>query len=90
MAVNCSLVPSGIELFAGVTAMDWSVRATTDRVVEPVIRGTVAEILAEPAATGVARPDEVIVATDVLEDFHVKPLDNDLVLPSEYVSVAVN
>ena len=42
VAVNCCVVPLGIEGLAGVTAMDTSVAAVTVSVVEPVMLPEVA------------------------------------------------
>lgn len=70
--------------------MDCSVRAATVRVVVPVILDEVAVMFADPDATAVASPVELIVTTPVLEDFHVTPLVMSFVLPSEYVPVAAN
>ena len=71
VAVNCSVVPFAIEGFAGVTAIDTSVAAVTVRVVEPLMPPDVASILLVPAATAVANPPAVIVATLVVTELHV-------------------
>jgi hypothetical protein len=73
VAVNCSVVPFAIEGFAGVTAIDTSVAAVTVRVVEPLMPPDVASILLVPAATAVANPPAVIVATLVVTELHVAP-----------------
>jgi hypothetical protein len=64
-------VPFAIEGFAGVTAIDTSVAAVTVRVVEPLMPPDVASILLVPAATAVANPPAVIVATLVVTELHV-------------------
>lgn len=83
VAVNCSAVPSGIELFAGVTAIDCSVCAATVSVVEPLTLEDVAVIFADPAAIAVASPPEAIVATTVFDDPHATVFVMSFVLPSE-------
>ncbi len=56
----------------------------------PTILPEVAEIVLVPAATPVARPAAVMVATPVLEEAHVTCPVMFFVLPSEYVPVALN
>ena len=78
----------------GVTARDTSDAGVTVRVVEPEILPDVAVIVAEPAATEVARPLEpavlLIVAAAVLDDFQVTAAVRSCVVLSENVPVAVN
>jgi len=90
VAVNCCFVPFAIEGFAGVTAIDTSVAAVTVRVVEPVMPAETALIVLVPAATPVANPPAVIVATVVVTELHVAPLVKFCVELSEKVPVAVN
>ena len=54
-----------------------------------VIDPEVAVNVTVPAATPVATPDAEIVATPVLDELHVAELVRFLVLPSEYVPMAV-
>ena len=56
VALNCCLVPSATEGFAGVTAIDESTAAVTVNVVPPLIDPEVAVILAEPVPTLVLNP----------------------------------
>lgn len=84
VAVSDSLVPNGIELFAGAIAIDCSARAVTDKVVLLLIPfPAVAVMVIEPAATAVANPEELIVATAVLEDFQVTLVVRFAVVPFE-------
>jgi hypothetical protein len=90
--VNCFVVPFAIEVFAGVTAIDTSVGAVavTVRVVVPLIAPEAALIVLVPAATPVANPPALIVATLVVCEVHVAVLVKFCVELSEKVPVAVN
>ena len=77
----------GIELLAGVTAIDTN-EFVTVRVVVPVIVPELAEMVLVPAPTPVARPETLIVATEGVADSQLA--DTALVLPSLYVPVALN
>jgi len=90
--VNCFVVPLAIEGFAGVTAIDTSVGAVavTVRVVEPLMAPEAALIVLVPAATPVASPPALIVATLVVCEVHVTVLVKFCVELSENVPVAVN
>jgi hypothetical protein len=92
VAVNCCVVPFAIDGFAGVTAIDTSVGAVavTVRVVEPLMAPEAALIVVVPAATPVANPPVVIVATVVVCEVHVAVLVKFCVELSEKVPVAVN
>jgi hypothetical protein len=82
-------VPLGAtEVVAGVTAMDTSGTAVTVKVVVPVTLPELAEMVLVPAATPVASPETLIVATDWVADSQLA--DTALVLPSLYVPVALN
>lgn len=61
--MNCCVAPGAIEDVAGVTAIDTSGLMTV-KVVVPTIVPDVAEMLLVPAATPVARPETLMVATD--------------------------
>lgn len=54
----------------------------TVRMVEPVTDPDVAEMVVLPAATPVARPAELMVATPVLAEFQATELVRFFVLPS--------
>ena len=58
MAVNCSVVPSAIEGFVGVTEIEVSTAAVTVSAVEPVrpLPGSVAVMVVVPSETPVLRP----------------------------------
>ena len=92
VAVNCLVVPLVIEGFAGVTAIDTNVGAVavTVRVVEPLTAPEAALIVLVPAATPVAKPPALIVATLVVCEVHVAVLVRFCVELSEKVPVAVN
>ena len=90
VAVNCFVVPLAIEGFAGVTAIDTSVAAVTVRVVEPLIAADAALIVLVPAATPVANPPGLTVATLVVCEVQVTVLVKFCVELSEKVPVAVN
>jgi hypothetical protein len=62
VAVNCCVVPAGIEGMAGVTEIDTSVACVTVRVVVPTIEPDVAVTLALPIATLDATPVLLTVA----------------------------
>ena len=90
VAVNCFVVPLAIEGFAGVTAIDTSVGAVTVRVVVPLRAPEAALIVLVPAATPVANPPALIVATLVVCEVQVTVLVKFCVELSENVPVAVN
>ncbi len=72
MAVNCWVSPLGTVGLAGVTAIDSRTAALAVSVVEPVTPSSVALIEEVPlAATAVARPPAVMVATEVVADAQV-------------------
>jgi hypothetical protein len=90
VAVNCCVAPTVSEAFAGVTAIDTNTGTVTVRLVEPPIAPDVAWIVVLPAATHVAKPTLVIVATAVFVDVQVTELVRFSVLPSLKTPVAVN
>jgi hypothetical protein len=90
VAVNCWVRPLAIEGFAGVTVIDCNVAAVTVRVVEPVIDPDLALIEEVPAATVVASPAALMVATVVVAEVQVTLLVRFCVLLSLNVPVAVN
>ncbi len=83
MAVNCCVAPAGIDGLAGVTAMETRVGAVTVKTVDPLIVPDVAVIVEVPAATAVANPAELIVATLVAEEVQVTELVRFAVVPLE-------
>lgn len=66
----------------GVTAIDTRVGAVTVSVVVWVTPAKLAEILVVPVAWEVASPFEVMVAIEVVEEFHETTLVRSELLPS--------
>ncbi len=90
VAVNCCVVPTASDGFAGLTVMEVSTGAITFNNVDPLIAFKAALIEVEPTATPLARPEAVIVAAPGFVDVHVTWPVRSLVLASEYLPVAVN
>lgn len=90
VAVNCSAIPRGELEAAEVTCMDWRVAAVT---VIDAVACTVPEtavMLVDPAATAVANPALLMVATAVFDDAQVTVEGSiALLVLSEYVPVTV-
>jgi len=82
MAVNCSVVPSAMEGVAGLTEIEVRCAATTVSVEVSVKEPTVAVIVVEPAATVVAKPELLMVATVGEEEVQVTPLTRSALEPS--------
>jgi len=80
--VNCWFVPSAIEEFPGVTAMETRVAAVIVRVVDPLTVPKLAPTVVVPTPVPVARPLLEIVATACNEELHVTVLVRFWVLPS--------
>ena len=74
VAVNCCASPAPIDWLAGVTAIEVRVAAVTVRDVEPLIDPDVAVMVVVPAATLEARPELLMLATLVAEEFQVTEL----------------
>jgi hypothetical protein len=90
VAENCCVRPLAIDGLGGVTAIDCNAAPEQVSVVLPEMLPLVAEIVVLPEpATQVARPDVLIVATPVLVEPQVTPL-NGGVEPSVSVPAAVN
>ena len=70
-AVNCLVLPSGTLGLAGVTDIEERVAGFTAMVVFPEILRKLAVTVAVPAATAVANPLFLTVATEVLDDLQV-------------------
>jgi hypothetical protein len=83
VAVNCWVVPLGIDGFAGVTPIDTNTAGPTVKVVLPVTPPDVALIWEVPSAAPMARPPALIVATALLEDTQVAELVTSSIDPSE-------
>ena len=81
-AVNSCVVPSAMDGIAGVTEIEIRCAATTVNVEVSVKEPTVAVIVVEPAATVVANPEPLMVATVVEEDVQVTPLTRSALEPS--------
>ncbi len=70
--------------------MDTSVAGVTVRVVAPDMPPAAADIVVDPAATEVANPAVLMVATPVLDELQVTVAVRSCVVLSENVPVAVN
>jgi hypothetical protein len=90
VAVNCWVTPTGILGLAGVTAIEDRVAEFTERVVLPDLLPEVAVMLAVPAATAVAKPALLTVATNVFDELQMTCVVISWLVKSEYVPVAVN
>jgi len=90
--MNCWVTPVVTLAEAGVTAIDFRVGTAiaTVSVAVPLTPLRVAVITLEPAATAVAIPDELIVATTVFADVQIAVVLTFAVEASLYVAVAVN
>lgn len=82
MAVNGSVVPSGMVGMAGVTAIVTSTAGVTVRVVEPEINPEVAVTLLLPRATLTATPCAFTVAIVPFPVLQVQVFVRSSVLPS--------
>src|SRR5208283_3672424 len=71
VAVNCCWFPAAIDGLTGVTAIDTSTGAVTVSPVEPLMEPEVAWMVVLPAATAVARPALLMVATEVTLEVQV-------------------
>jgi len=92
LAVNCWLVPNGVEALLGVTRIDTSVGAAlkTVMLVDPATDPEVAVIVEEPVPVPEARPPVVMTAIEEFDELHVAELVRSCVLPSLNVPIAVN
>ena len=71
IAENCRVVPDAVLALTGVTLMAASVAEDTVSVVPPETAPDLAVIVAEPAATDIARPldpAELLIAATVMSD----------------------
>jgi hypothetical protein len=82
VAVNACVVPGAIAAVDGAIAIETSVALVTVNRVEPLIEPEVAEMLAVPWATLVAKPALLIVAVAGAAEDHVAVLVRFCVLPS--------
>src|SRR5437667_7578752 len=90
VAVNCWVVPKGMEAFAGATVMATSAAALTVNVVAPLVLPEVALIVVVPWVRLVAKPVMLMVATPVGLELQVTEFVRSCVLLSLNVPVAVN
>ena len=90
VAVNCWLVPTNTDEFAGVTAMLVKTALVTLRTTELLIDPDAAVIVVWPAPDAVARPAALIVATEGVEEIQLTEVVRSWVLPSLNKPVAVN
>jgi len=89
VAVNCLVVPTGILELAGVTVMAVTLAPVTVSAAVPVTEPEVAVIVAVPVPTAVAKPEELMVATEEEDEDHVTEV-NSCVLPSLKLPTALN
>src|ERR1700722_16780689 len=90
VAVNCCFVPLEIDGLAGASAIHCSVPVLTVSTLDPLPVPRVALIELVPTPAPVAKPPEVIVATEGVADAHVTEPVRFWVELSLYVPVAVN
>lgn len=83
VAVNCWVVPSAIDEFAGVMEIESRWATTTVSEAVSLTAPTVAVIVAVPAPTVVARPLPSMVVTDVSDELQVTPAERSCEEPSE-------
>ena len=86
VAVNCWVVPEGmlgIVRLAGVTDLEERLAEVTVKAVLPKILPEAAEMIAAPAATAVARPLLLMVATDVFDERQMTCVVIIWLVPSE-------
>ena len=89
-ALNCSVVPTAMDGFDGLSEMETRFAGTTVSTLSSLNEPTVAVTVVEPAATVATRPVPSTVATDGEEEFQVTPLLRSALVPSVYVAVATN
>jgi len=90
MAESCTVFPARTVAGFGVTAIDTTVAGSTVSVTAGLVIPFSDAVICElPTPTLVARPAELIVATDVVAEFHAACVVMFFVLLSEYVPVAV-
>jgi len=90
VAVNRWGTPAGMLRLGDVTARDNRVAEFTVRIVLSEILPMVAVMFVVPTETLMARPVLSIVATDVSDELQVTCVVMSLLVPLEYVPVAVN
>jgi hypothetical protein len=90
VTVNCSVVPATTLAMLGDTVTAVTTFAATLRVAVPLTPPSDAVSVVEPAATPVARPAELIVATAEVATVQLADGVTFAVEPSLYVAVAVN
>jgi hypothetical protein len=90
VAVNCWVAPKVRLGVVGITDIEIRVAEFTVRVASPEIPCKPAPMVVVPAATVVARPLPLMVATDVFEEPQETCVVISWLVPSEFVPVAVN
>jgi hypothetical protein len=90
VAVNCSVVPSGMDALGGVTEIATNWAGVTVSTVLPDTPPLAADMVVCPTAFDVATPAELIIATADEDEAQVTELLMSSVLPFEYVPVAWN
>jgi len=89
LAVNCCVDATGTEGFAGITVIETITAVVTVRTELPVMEPEVAEMVALPAATVLAKPVLSTAAIVASDELHAKP-DIFWVPPSVNSPTAVN
>jgi hypothetical protein len=82
VAVNWPVIETGMDGLDGTTVIDLTL-GNTVRTAVPETPLIIPVMVAFPAVTPVAAPEEEIVATDVLEEFHVVDDVRSICEPSE-------
>ncbi len=90
VAVNCWVLPAGMEALAGATVMETSVPAVTARVAEPMTEADAAEMVVAPGVLPEARPLVLMAATLGANELQDTEAVRSWVLPSLNLPVAVN
>jgi hypothetical protein len=90
VAASCWAFPAGTLTVSGVTDTEDNVAAVTVRVAVPVLPLKAAVMVEEPAATPVARPLPLIVATVAFDELQVTCAVISRLVPSEKLPAAAN
>ena len=90
VAMNCCVVPSGIAALLGVTSSEISSASVTCTDAPPDTLSWVADTVAVPTARPEARPVVVTPTSALLVEAHAAVAVTSLVVPSEYLAVAVS
>jgi hypothetical protein len=89
-AVNCCVVPSGMEAESGDTAMETSTAGFTCTFSDPVSPPLAAVSVADPTLSAVISPVALTVAIELSEELQVALAEMSFVVSSEYVAMAAS